>query len=90
MLDETGVARRYRNPKRALANSSFTEEKIGTLAAPPMSAKVERAIYDRRRIWLKHQLDSVSEAQKQRGDDGRFRAWPLQLLFHNISWYLAF
>ena len=68
------MARRYRNPKRALANRSFTEEKIGTLAAPPMSAKVERAIYDRRRIWLKHQLDSVSEAQKQRGDDGRFRA----------------
>ena len=90
VLDEAGVARRYRNPKRALANRSFTEEKIGTLAAPPMSAKVERAIYDRRRIWLKHQLDSVSEAQKQRGDDGRFRAWPLQLLFHNISWYLAF
>jgi hypothetical protein len=51
---------------------------------------VERAIRDRRRIWLRHLPDPVSEQQKQRGDDGRFRAWPLQLLFHNISWYLAF
>lgn len=92
LLDETGSSRRYRHPKRALANRSVTEEKPGTLAESSMSARVERAIIDRRRIWLRHLPDQgdVTVSQRLRGDDGRFRAWPLQLLFHNISWYLAF
>ncbi|MEB3308589.1 MAG: hypothetical protein VKK98_10645, partial [Cyanobacteriota bacterium] len=59
-------ADQLRQPKRALAHRSFTEEKPGTLSEAEMGARVERAIRDRR------------------------RAWPLQLLFHNISWYLAF
>jgi len=90
VLDETGVARRYRHPKRAFVNRSFTEEKRGTLADQEMSARVERAIVGRHRIWLKHTSDPLSDGQKQRREDGRFQAWPLQLLFHNISWYLAF
>ena len=79
LLDTSGVARRYRHPKRALANRSLIEEKPGTLADPQMGARVERAIRDQRRIWLRHLPE-----------EGKFRAWPLQLLFHNISWYLAF
>ena len=79
LLDAQGEARRYRYPKRALAHRSFTEEKPGTLAEPAMSARIERAIRDQRRVWLQHLPDQT-----------RFRAWPLQLLFHNISWYLAF
>jgi len=51
----------------------------GTLASPEQAARLERAIRDRRRVWLRHQ-----------GEAGRFRAWPVQLLFHSISWYLAF
>jgi len=90
ILRADGTPDRLRQPKRALAHRSFTEEKPGTLAEAEMSARVERAIRDRRRIWLRHLPDPVSEQQRQRGDDGRFRAWPLQLLFHNISWYLAF
>ena len=76
--------------RRALAHRSFTEERSGTLAAKDQSERIERMIKDRRSIWLRHQPDPISEEQKQRRDDGRFRAWPLQLLFHNISWYLAF
>lgn len=90
ILRADGTPDRLRQPKRALAHRSFTEEKPGTLADAEMSARVERAIRDRRRVWLRHLPDPVSEQQRQRGDDGRFRAWPLQLLFHNISWYLAF
>jgi len=90
ILRADGRPDRLRQPKRALAHRSFTEEKPGTLAEAEMSARVERAIRDRRRVWLRHLPDPVSEQQRQRGDDGRFRAWPLQLLFHNISWYLAF
>jgi hypothetical protein len=90
ILRADGTPDRLRQPKRTLAHRSFTAEKPGTLADPEMAARVERAIRDRRRIWLRHLPDPVSEQQKQRGDDGRFRAWPLQLLFHTISWYLAF
>ncbi|KAF0655147.1 kinase [Cyanobium sp. Copco_Reservoir_LC18] len=90
VLDGAGATGRYRHPKRALANRSITEEKRGTLADPEMSTRVERAIVNRRRIWLRHEPDPISDAQRMQGDDGRFRAWPLQLLFHNISWYLAF
>lgn len=76
--------------RRALAHRSFTEERSGTLAACEPSERIEQAIKDRRRVWLRHLPDPVTAAQRQRGDDGRFSAWPLQLLFHNISWYLAF
>ena len=76
--------------RRALAHRSFTEERSGTLAAREPSERIEQAIKDRRRVWLRHLPDPVTAAQRQRGDDGRFSAWPLQLLFHNISWYLAF
>jgi predicted kinase len=76
--------------RRALAQRSFTEERSGTLAAREPSERIEQAIKDRRRVWLRHLPDPVTAAQRQRGDDGRFSAWPLQLLFHNISWYLAF
>jgi hypothetical protein len=41
-------------------------------------------------VWLRHLPDAVALEQRERGEDGRFQAWPLQLLFHNISWYLAF
>ena len=90
ILAEDGEPNRTNRSKRALANRSLTEAKPGTLAHPDVGAQVERAIHDRRRIWLRHRPDPISDAQKKRGDDGRFRAWPLQLLFHNISWYLAF
>jgi predicted kinase len=90
ILNVGGEPDRRRQPKRRLAHHAYTEDKPGTLADPEMAARVERAIYDRRRIWLRHLPDSVGEQQRLRGDDGRFRAWPLQLLFHHISWYLAF
>ena len=90
LLDAAGGPDRRRQPKRALAHRSFTAEVPGTLASAEPAARVERAIRDRRRVWLRHTADGVDDQRRQRGDDGRFRAWPLQLLFHNISWYLAF
>ena len=90
LLDAAGVAPRLRHAKRALAHRSFTEEKPGTLADPQLTPRLERTVRDRRRVWLRHLPDPIDQARRNRGDDGRFRAWPLQLLFHNISWYLAF
>ena len=77
-----------------MAHRSFTEERSGTLASSDQSERIERAIRERRRVWLRHLPDGPTGGLGQQGDrpdnDGRFRAWPLQLLFHNISWYLAF
>ncbi|WP_158217059.1 AAA family ATPase [Synechococcus sp. 8F6] len=90
ILSADGTPDRLRQPRRALAHRSYTEEKPGTLSSLELSPRVERAIRDRRRVWLRHTPDVVDEEQRKRGDDGSFRAWPLQLIFHNISWYLAF
>ena len=85
---ETGW-RRY--SKRALANRSFTDEHPDTLSSSDQSQRIEKAILDRRLVRLRNLADPKPTAeQKARGDDGSFNAWPLQLLFHNISWYLAF
>ena len=85
-----GNAGRVNYGRRALAHRSFTEERSGTLAAIEQSEKIEKAIKERRRVLLRHLPDVVTDAQKKQGQDGSFRVWPLQLLFHNISWYLAF
>lgn len=80
-----------RRSRRVVANRSFTEERPDTLACPSQAHRVERAIRDRRRVRLRHLPDPVpSEQEKRRGNDGSLVVWPLQLLFHNISWYLAF
>ena len=88
-LLDAGSGRRLHG-RRALAHRSFTEERSGTLAASDQSERIERAIRERRRVWLRHLPDVPQDARGHQSDDGRFRAWPLQLLFHNISWYLAF
>ena len=80
-----------RRSRRAVANRSFTEERADTLAVPTQAHRVERAIRDRRRVRLRHLPDPApSDQEKRRGHDGSLLVWPLQLLFHNISWYLAF
>ncbi|WP_411872056.1 AAA family ATPase [Vulcanococcus limneticus] len=89
VLQEDTGPRRF--SKRALANRSITADDPNTLAGTLQSQQVEQAIRDRRRVRLRHLPDpEPSEEERLRGLDGGFRAWPLQLLFHNISWYLAF
>lgn len=85
-----GSAPRRPHGRRALAHRAFTEERSGTLASREQSERIERAIKERRRVELRHLPDVPKDARGHQGNDGRFRAWPLQLLFHNISWYLAF
>jgi predicted kinase len=51
--------------RRALAHRSFTEERSGTLAAREPSERIEQAIKDRRRVWLRHLPDPVTAAQRQ-------------------------
>ncbi len=75
LLDESN--RRLLHSRRALAHRSFSEERSGTLADQESSARIERAIQERRRVWLRHRPDAASLEQRERGEDGRFQAWPL-------------
>lgn len=79
-----------RHAKRSLAIRVLTDAPSNSVADPNISDAVERAIKERRRIWLQHRPDIPSDKEQRLQDDRRFRAWPLQLLFYNISWYLAF
>jgi hypothetical protein len=58
-----------------------------SLAAERQAEALETAIVERRRIELERYVSVGSFADSP---NGTFRVWPLQLLFHNIGWYLVF
>jgi hypothetical protein len=57
------------------------------LAAERQAEALETAIVERRRIELERYVSVGSFADSP---SGSFRVWPLQLLFHNIGWYLVY
>jgi len=80
-------------PLRAFANrsiiASITEADSShpnrnTLINRDALQKVEEAILDQRPVRLK-----VPDP-KRKGDTKEIIVWPLQILFHNIAWYLAY
>ena len=79
-------------PVRAFANRSIvgTEQVPNdSLAVAQQAERLETAIYRGHRVQLTRYQDAA------RFDDDLpttkpFAAWPLQLLFHNIAWYLAY
>ena len=80
-------------PLRAFANrsiiASITEPdpahpNRNTLINQDALKKVEEAILDQRPVRLK-----VPDP-KQKGGTKEIIVWPLQILFHNIAWYLAY
>jgi predicted kinase len=77
-------------PVRAFANRSIVSSALvrpDSLAAERQAELLETAIVEHRRIELERY---VSVASFQDSPSGSFRAWPLQLLFHNIGWYLIY
>jgi predicted kinase len=77
-------------PVRAFANRSIVSSALvrpDSLAAERQAELLETAIVERRRIELERY---ASVASFQDSPSGSFRAWPLQLLFHNIGWYLIY
>jgi len=58
-----------------------------SLAAPRRAEAIERAIVARRRVLLRRFPWSGSHAESPSGE---LRVWPLQLIFHNVGWYLLF
>ncbi|KEF42154.1 MAG: hypothetical protein ER33_07270 [Cyanobium sp. CACIAM 14] len=77
-------------PVRAFANRSIVSSALvrpDSLAAERQAEALETAIVERRRIELERYASVASFADSP---SGSFRVWPLQLLFHNIGWYLVY
>ena len=77
-------------PVRAFANRSIVSTALvrpDSLAAERQAELLETAIVERRRVELERYASVASFADSP---NGAFRAWPLQLLFHNIGWYLIY
>ncbi len=85
-----GIAIDQASPVRAFANRSIVDASLvrpDCLAAERQAERLETAIVERRRIELERYSSVASFADSPTGS---FRVWPLQLLFHNIGWYLVF
>lgn len=79
-------------PVRAYANRSI----VGTehvpkdsLAVTHQAEKLEAAILNGERVMLERYSDAARFDDRPQITE-TLRVWPLQLLFHNIGWYLAF
>ncbi len=88
-LEMAGIDVENLVPLRAFANRSIIEhdktfENNQTLVNESHLRRVERAILERKQVWLK-----VPDP-KGKGKGKEILVWPLQILFHNIAWYLAY
>jgi predicted kinase len=89
-LQWVGIALDTATPVRAFANRSIVSSALvrpDSLAAERQAEAMETAIVERRRIELERYASVGSFADSP---NGSCRVWPLQLLFHNIGWYLVF
>jgi len=89
-LQWAGIAVDTAPPVRAFANRSIVSGALvrpDSLAAERQAEVLETAIVERRRIELERYVSVASFADSPIGS---FRVWPLQLLFHNIGWYLVY
>jgi hypothetical protein len=77
-------------PVRVFANRSIVHPDLvrpDSLANPLQAEKLEEAIAANLRV----RLERFSQAaQFDDSATGELRVWPLQLVFHNIGWYLAY
>jgi hypothetical protein len=58
-----------------------------SLAAPRRAEAIEAAIVEHRRVQLQRYRGVGSNPDSP---EGELRVWPLQLIFHNVGWYLLF
>jgi predicted DNA-binding transcriptional regulator YafY len=88
-LEMAGIDVENLVPLRAFANRSIIEhdksfENNQTLVNESHLRRVEEAILERKQVKLK-----VPDT-KDKGKGKEIQVWPLQILFHNIGWYLAY
>ena len=89
-LGWAGLNREDATPVRSYARHVVTDSALvrpDSLAAPMRAEAIERAIATRRRVLLRRFPWAGSHAESPSGE---LRVWPLQLIFHNVGWYLLF
>ena len=75
---------------RVFANRSIVDpvnSRDDSLANPDQAKRLESAITNNQRVHLERFSFAGSH---QDSDKNNLTVWPLQLIFHNIGWYLAF
>ncbi len=85
-----GIDIASRVPVRSYARHAVVDAALvrpDCLAAPKRAEAIERAIFEQRRVRLERY---ASAASFPGSPDGELRVWPLQLIFHNIGWYLIY
>jgi predicted kinase len=84
-ISANGVA-----PVRSYARHAVVDTKLvrrDSLAAPRRADAIEAAIVEHRRVQLERYPGVGSFADSPAGE---LRVWPLQLIFHNVGWYLLY
>jgi predicted kinase len=77
-------------PVRSYARHAVVDTALvrrDSLAAPRRAEAIEAAIVEHRRVLLQRYPGVGSFADSPAGE---LRVWPLQLIFHNVGWYLLF
>jgi predicted kinase len=77
-------------PVRSYARHAVVDSKLvrrDSLAAPRQAEAIEAAIVEHRRVLLQRYPGVGSFTDSP---EGELRVWPLQLIFHNVGWYLLF
>lgn len=77
-------------PVRSYARHAVVDTALvrrDSLAAPRRAEEIETAIVEHRRVLLAR-YPGVGTFESS--SDGELRVWPLQLIFHNVGWYLLF
>jgi hypothetical protein len=77
-------------PVRSYARHAVVDTKLvrrDSLAAPRRADAIEAAIVEHRLVLLERYPGVGSFADSP---DGALRVWPLQLIFHNVGWYLLY
>jgi predicted kinase len=77
-------------PVRSYARHAVVDTKLvrrDSLAAPRRAEAIEAAIVEHRRVLLQRYPGVGSFVDSP---EGELRVWPLQLIFHNVGWYLLY
>ena len=85
-----GIAEETHSPVRMLSNRSIVSNALvqkDCLVHSQQAERLEHAIIRHCRVTLSRYDTAGSFDASQKGT---FQAWPLQLIFHNIGWYLIY
>jgi predicted kinase len=89
-LSRAGIDTGSSSPVRSYARHAVVDPALvrpDCLAAANRAEAIERAIFEHRRVQLERHASAGSFPG---GPEGELRVWPLQLIFHNIGWYLIY